>query len=102
MRIEAADGGGGALDLGHADVGRGMDHLALQVRERHRVVIDHAERADAGRRQIEQRRRAEPAGADDQHARALERVLAGPADLAQDDVAGVAFEFVRTEHAADL
>ena len=102
VRIEAADRGGGGFDLGRADVGRAVDHLALQVGERHRVVVDHAERADAGGREIEQHRRAEPAGADDQHARALERGLPGPADLAQDDVAGVAFEFIGTQHGRRL
>ena len=57
-----------------------------------------AERADAGRGEIEQHRRAEPAGADHQHARAAERRLAGAADLAQHDVAGIAFEFVGAQH----
>src|SRR5215510_718168 len=93
VRVEAADRGRRALHFGPADFGRAMDDLALQVRERDRVVVD-----DADRRQIEQRRRAQPAGADDQHARALERLLPRPADLAQDDVAGVAFELLRTEH----
>ena len=99
MRIEAADRGGRALDLGLADLGRAVDHLALQVRQRDRVVVDDAERADTGRGQIEQRRRAQPAGADHQHARALERGLSGPADLAQHDVAGIAFKLLGTEHA---
>ena len=75
-----------------------MDDLPLQVRQRHRVVVDHAERADAGGRQIHQHRRAEPARADHQHARALERRLTGPADLAQHDVARVALQFLRGQH----
>src|SRR6516162_7610817 len=98
VRVEAADRGRRALHFRPADFGCAVDHLALQVRERDRVVVDDAERADPGRRQIEQRRRAQPAGADDQHARALERLLPRPADLAQDDVAGIAFELLRTEH----
>ena len=53
-----------------------------------------AERADAGGREIHQRRRAEAAGADHQHGGLLQRGLAGAADLAQHDVAGVAFEFL--------
>ena len=68
MGIEPLDRRRGALDLGPADVGRGMDHLPLQVRQRHRVVVDHAQRADAGGGEIEQHRRAEPAGADHQDA----------------------------------
>ena len=98
MRIELLDHRRRARRLGHADVGRGMDHLALQVRQRHRVVVDNADGADAGGGEIEERRRAEPARADHQHTRALERVLAGSADLAQHDMAGIAFEFIRAQH----
>ena len=98
MRVEARDRGGGALDLGPAEIGRRMDHLALQVRERHGIVVDHAEGADARRREIEQGWRAEPARADHQHTRALERGLAWPAHLAQHDVAGITFELVGGQH----
>jgi hypothetical protein len=55
-----------------------VDDLALQVGQRDDVVIDHAERADAGGRQIHQDRRAEAAGADHQHGRLLQRRLPGP------------------------
>ena len=75
-----------------------MDHLALQVRQRHLVVVDHAERADPGGAEIKQHRRAEPAGADHQHPRLLERCLTRPADLPQHDVAGVAFDFLFGQH----
>ena len=98
LLLEAADRGRRALHFRPADLGRTVDDLALQVRERDRVIVDDAERPDAGGGQIEQRRRAQPAGADDQHSRALERLLPRPADLAQDDVAGVAFKLLRTEH----
>ena len=44
----------------------------------------------------ERRRGADPAEADDGHARGLQPLLAGAADLGQDQVAGVAFDlFVR-------
>ena len=69
MGVEPLDRRGRAVDLGRADVGRAVDHLALQIGQRHRVVVDDAERADAGGREIEQHRRAEAAGADHQHAR---------------------------------
>ena len=78
------------------------DHLPLQVRQRHRVVVDHAERADAGGGEIQQHRRAEPAGADHQHARGLELGLARAADLAQHDVAGIAFQFFASSIAVNL
>ena len=98
MGIEAAERRHGALHLGPADVLGGMDDLALQVGQRHRIVVDHAERADAGRREIEQHRRAQPAGPDHQHPRALERRLAGAADLAQHEMAGIALDLVGIEH----
>jgi hypothetical protein len=98
MRIEPRDHRLGAIHLAIADIIGGKDHLPLQIRQRHRVVIDHAERADAGGREIEQHRRAEAAGADHQHACGLELGLPRPADLAQHDVARIAFEFFCIEH----
>src|SRR5262245_6278912 len=98
MRVDAADGRCRALDLGRADVRGAVDHLPLQVRQRDRIVVDDAERAHPGSREIHERRRAEPAGADDQDTRALERGLTRSADFVQYDVAGVTFEFFRTEH----
>ena len=44
--------------------------------------------------EIHQRGRAEPAGPDDQHRGFLQGLLTGAADLAQHDVAGVAFKLV--------
>ena len=55
-------------------------------------------RADTRRRQIKKHRRAEPAGADHQHARALERGLSRPAHLAQHDMARIALEFFGCQH----
>ena len=98
MRVELCDRGRRAVDLRQADFGRAVDHLALQIRQRHRVVVDHAESAHPGRREIQQHRRAQTAGADHQHARPTERLLAGTADLAQHDVPGVAFEFLGRQH----
>ena len=98
MRIERVDLLGGAVDLAPADIRRGVNDLALQIGQRHDIVIDHAERADAGGGEIHQRRRAEAAGADHQHGRLLQRGLAGAADFAQHDMAGVAFEFVGAQH----
>ena len=74
------------------------ERLALQVGQGNRIVIDHAQGADAGGRQIHQRRRAKAAGADHEHRGLLQRGLAGAADLAQHDMAGIAFEFVGAQH----
>ena len=102
MRIEPVDRRRGAVDFGRADIRRGVDHLPLQIRQRHHVVVDDAERADAGGGEIEQHRRAKPAGADDQHAGAAERGLSRAAHLAQHDVARITFEFVGTQHDANI
>ena len=67
-----------------------MDDLALEVRVVDDVGVDDAERADAGRREVERRRRAEPAGADQEHARVEQLLLALLADLGDEDVARVA------------
>ena len=67
--LTAASMAARALDLGPADALGRMNDLALQVGEIHDIVIDDAERADSGRRQVEQQRRAEAAGADHEHAR---------------------------------
>ena len=85
---------------GAADPGGVVDHLPLQIGQRHRVVVDDADHADAGGGEILQQRRAEAAGADHQHARRLEFLLAGAANLAQHEMAGIAFDFLwRQAHA---
>jgi hypothetical protein len=55
-----------------------VDDLPLQVGQADHVIVDQPDRADARRRQIKGRRRAEPAGAEDEHARALKTLLAAP------------------------
>ena len=98
VRVQPLDQCGRAVDLGPAEVRSAVDDLALQIGERHGVVIDDAERADARRREIEQHRRAEPARADHQHPRAPQRELARSADLAQYDVAGVTLDLLIRQH----
>ncbi len=95
MRIEARDRRRGAVDFRISDIGGGVDDLPLQVRERDQIVIDDAERADAGGREIIEHRRTEPAGADHQDARTFQRGLARTANLAQHDMAGITLEFRR-------
>ena len=97
VRIETLHGLGARSTFG-VPISRVENHLALQVRQRHVIIINHAKHADAGGGQIEQHRCAKAAGADDQHARSLQLRLAGTADLAQHDVTGVAFEFFCIEH----
>ena len=54
----------GAVDLRHAKIRRGMDHLPLQVGKRDHVVVDDPERPHSGGGKVEQHRCAEPAGTD--------------------------------------
>ena len=80
----------GGVDLEHADGRGGVDDLALQVAGVDDVEVDEAERADAGRGEVERERRAEAAGADAEDAGGLQLLLAFHADLGQDQVARVA------------
>ena len=64
------------IDLGTADIGAAVDHLALQIGERDTIIVDDAERADSRRGEVEQRWRAEPAGPDHEDSRRRQRLLA--------------------------
>ncbi len=75
-----------------------MDHLALQVGKRHRVVVDDPKRADAGGSQILQDRGTESSCPDHQNPRILELLLPAAADFPHDDVAGVTFKFGWGKH----
>ena len=83
--------------LAAADIGAGEQQLALEVRQIDAVVIEEPQGADAGGRQVQARRRAQAPGADDQHPRGLELLLAGAADLRQQQVAAIAFALGSSE-----
>ena len=83
------------FELRPADVGRAVDDLTLQVAEVDDVEVDDAESADARRGEIERRRRAEPAGADAEHARRLQPPLPFLADFRQQQVPAVALPLAR-------
>src|SRR5262249_38151503 len=100
--IEPANYRGGAFGFRLTNVGCAVNNLALEVRERNRIIVDDRNIPDARRREIKQRGRAEPAGADDEDARALERRLPGAAHFAQHDVARVTLQFVRSEHCKQI
>ncbi len=79
--------------------------LALQIGQFDSVVVDDADRADAGGGEIERERAAEAAGADDENPRLAQPRLADPADLLQQDVAGIADDLIVLKievHAADM
>ena len=75
-----------------ADGRRGVDDLALQIGQVDLVIIDDAERADAGRGQVHQQGRAKPAGTNDQHARGEQLGLAFLADLVENQVPRITVE----------
>ena len=89
----------GRVDLGRADAVGRVDDLALEVGDVDHVVVDDAELADAGGRQVERGRRAEPAGAEQQHLRVEQLELALDADLRQQHVARVAAALLGRERA---
>ena len=87
----------GHLQLRPPDVAAAVEHLALEVREIDHVGVDEAEGPDARRGQVQRRRAAEPAHADDDDARRQQlRLSLGP-DLGQVQVAAVALELLRTQ-----
>ena len=92
--IDVARGLRGGGSLGDANPRRGVGDLALEVGQVDLVVVDDADCADSRRRQVQYQGRAEPARADDEDSRVSEFGLTDPADLGQEDVAGVAVEFV--------
>ncbi len=92
----------GRVDLGDTDALGVVDHLALQVREIDDVVVDDPERADAGRGEIQRRRRAEATGAEQQHLGVEQLLLALEADLGEQDVARVAVALLGAHEARDL
>src|SRR5207302_3062588 len=97
VRVEGPQAPGARLDLRLADVGRGVQNLALQVREVDDVTVHEPDRPHAGRGQVERRRRPEAAGADEEDLRPEERALPLLADLAQQEVPAVALDLVGRE-----
>ena len=77
-----------------------MEDLALQVRRVDDVHVDDAERADAGGGEVERGRRAEPAGAEQEHLRVEQLLLALLADLGEQQVAAVAVALLGRERRA--
>ena len=98
-RLERALRGG---DLRLPEPVGGVDDLALQVGRVDDVGVDDPELADARGREVERRRRAEAAGADEEHARVEQLQLAGLADLRDEQVAAVARVLLRAERAREL
>jgi hypothetical protein len=85
---------GRLVDLRAPDALRAVEDLALQVGEVDLVRIGEGEPADAARREVQGRRAAEAAGADDQRGCSAQPLLALDPDLGKEDVAAVAEELL--------
>ena len=88
--VQLADGLARRLRLRHADALGIVEHLALQVRLVDHVVVHDAQPAHARRGQVEPRRRAQPAGADEQYLRLEQLRLARLADFGDQQMPAVA------------
>ena len=89
------------LELGPPHIRRAVDDLALEVAEVDHVEIDDANPSDTGGGQIHRDRRAEPAGADAEHAGSLQLQLPLHADLRQDQMTAVASDLLIGERVRD-
>ena len=99
--VECGHAGGGGVDLEAAEAAHVVRDLALQVGERHGVVVHQRDVADAGRGEVQRHGRAQAAGADDQGPRAEQALLALDADLVEQQVARIAEQVVVGHGAED-
>ena len=78
------------FQLPFADVGRVVDHLAVQVARIHGIEIDKTEGADSSRGEIHRRRCAQPSRADAKNSSRFQLALTIDANLRHDQVPAVA------------
>ena len=77
-----------------SDALSGVQDLPLQVGEVDCIAVDQHDRCHSGRCEVVRGRRTQPTGADDEHARRAQLLLAFDADLVQQDVARIAQQLV--------
>ncbi len=87
--VQCSNGVPGRLDLGPAHVRNPVDHLALQIAQVDGVVVDDSQGSHPRGGKVEEGRRAQAAGPDDQDLGVLEPALAQRADFGNDEVAGI-------------
>ena len=90
LRLQSLDGGG---HFRLADIGQRKQHLSLQIGGVDDITIQHADCADAGRREVLQQRRTETACAHDQDLGSLELALALDIEFWDDQMTAVARQF---------
>uniref|UniRef100_A0A6I8N4N3 Dolichol-phosphate mannosyltransferase subunit 1 n=2 Tax=Ornithorhynchus anatinus TaxID=9258 RepID=A0A6I8N4N3_ORNAN len=99
-RVEAAQRGGGRVDLGLPGPGLAVQDLAGQVARLHHGGVQQAQPPHARRRQVLGQRAAQPAAAHHQHGRAGQAQLPADAQLRQDQLPAVAQDLRRRQGAA--
>lgn len=67
-------------------------NLPLQIRKRHDIIIHDGQRANSRRRQILNRRTANPASSHDQHMGIKNLLLPRPANIPEHNMASIAVE----------
>ena len=77
-------------DLGHADISLSIEYLTLEIGAADDVIINHAQAANPSGGEILDRGAAYPARTNDQDMRVQQGDLPRPANLLQDDMAGIA------------
>ena len=97
IRVKRCQHPAGAGDLGFAWFGTGMDDLPLQVGNTDYVIIRNANPADSGSGKIEERRRTQPACANNQDFGILQLLLACPTDFPEHNMARISRQFDRLE-----
>ena len=97
FRVDVVESFAGGFEFAAAHVLGAVDDLSLEVAELDSVEIDESDRADAGRCQVERRRRAEAACPDEQDASLLQPLLPLHAYLGHDEVSAVAVDLFLRE-----
>ncbi len=90
LGVELGDFFGRRNDFRPPDVARKVEDLPLKVAEIDHVEIDHPDRPDPRRREVVGQRRTQTAGADQQDLGGLDLLLAGDADLRENQMPAVA------------
>ncbi len=80
------------IDLGHANISLSIEYLALEIGAADDIVINHAQAANPSGCKILDRGAANPASTDDKDMRVEQANLPCPANLLQDDMAGIAIK----------
>jgi hypothetical protein len=92
IRIKLADDPFDYVDLGRTNISIGVEYLPLKIGTADDIIIDHAQTTNASGGKILDRRAANPARADNQEMRIQQANLPCPANLLQDDMAGIAIK----------